>query len=203
VTATNGNGGRQNAGAKRHLAIAAICTVVVGGMVGLSFAAVPLYRLYCQVSGHAGSTQAAEQAVDDVSARTVTVRFDSNVASNLPWDFVPEQRELKVKLGEPNLAFFKATNHSDHTLTGKAEFNVAPDISAPYFDKLQCFCINEQTLAPGQSADLAVSFYIDPQFAEDDDTKSLSEVTLSYTFYPVAKPEQKLGQAEVDTAGGG
>jgi len=203
VTTENGNGGRRKAGAKRHLVIAAVCTAAVASMVGLSFAVVPLYRLCCHATGYAGTTQKAEQASDPVLDRTVTVHFGANVVPDLPWSFVPEQRQLKVKIGENTLAFYKATNHSDHTITGKAEFNVAPDVVAPYFDKLQCFCVNEQRLEPGQSVDLAVSFYIDPQFVKDDDTKNLSELTLSYTFHPVEEPEKKLGQAEAGTAGGG
>ncbi len=203
MTIENDKDGREKVAPRRHLAIAAVCTVIVASMVGLSFAAVPLYRVCCQVAGSAGTTQRAEKVPDKVVERTVTVRFDSNVASNLPWTFEPEQRKLKVKIGENTLAFYKATNNSDHAITGKAEFNVTPDVVAPYFDKLQCFCINEQRLEPGQSVDLAVSFYIDPQFVIDDDTKNLSELTLSYTFYPVQEPERKLGQAEAGTGGGG
>jgi len=195
VTAANGNGGRGKAGAMRHLVIAAVCSVIVAGMVGLSFAAVPLYRLYCQVTGYAGTTQRAEKASDKVLDRTLTVRFDSNVASNLPWSFEPEQRRLDVKIGENTLAFYKATNNSDHAITGQAVFNVTPEAVGVYFNKLQCFCFTEQRLEPGQTVDMAVSFYVDPAVAEDDDTKDLSELTLSYTFYPVEEPQEPLGQA--------
>ncbi len=199
----NGNGGRKGTEAKGHLAIALVCTVIVAGMVGLSFAAVPLYRLYCQVTGYAGTTQRAEAASDKVLDRTLTVRFDSNVASDLPWIFEPEQRRLEVKIGENTLAFYKATNTSDHAVTGSAVFNVTPESAGVYFNKLQCFCFTEQRLEPGQSVDMAVSFYVDPAFVDDEDTKGLSELTLSYTFYPVEKPEKKLGQAETGETDGG
>jgi cytochrome c oxidase assembly protein subunit 11 len=200
----NGSGGKQDAGARRHLVVAAICTVIVGGMVGASFAAVPLYRLYCQVTGYAGTTQRAEKASDTVLDRTVTVRFDSNVASDLPWDFQPEQRKVTVKIGETTLAFYKATNNSDHAITGTAVFNVTPEAVGLYFNKVQCFCFTEQTLEPGQSVDMPVSFYVDPEFVKDDDTKELTELTLSYTFYPAEKPRKVEGRAEAaGTAGGG
>ena len=204
MTTANGNGGKGHAGAKRHLVIAAACTVIVAGMVGLSFAAVPLYRLYCQVTGYAGTTQRAEKASDTVLDRKVIVRFDSNVASGLPWEFEPEQRRLEVRIGETALAFYKATNTSDHAITGTAVFNVAPEAVGLYFNKVQCFCFTEQTLEPGQTVDMPVSFYIDPEFVNDDDTKVLTELTLSYTFYPVEKPQKRtLGQAAAGTAGGG
>ncbi len=200
----NGNGGRNGTEVKRHLVIAVACAFTAAGMVGLSFAAVPLYRLYCQVTGYAGTTQRAEKASDTVLDRTVTVRFDSNVATDLPWTFEPEQRRLEVKIGETTLAFYKATNNSDHAITGSAVFNVAPEAVGLYFNKIQCFCFTEQRLEPGQTVDMAVSFYVDPEFVKDDDTKDLSELTLSYTFYPVDKPQkQAVGQSAVGAAGGG
>lgn len=203
MTAGNDSSGRQGGGAKRHLAIAVVCSVIVVGMVGLSFAAVPLYRLYCQVTGYAGTTQRAEKASDKVIDRTIKVHFDANVASDLPWTFEPEQRSLEVKIGENMLAFYKATNNSDHPITGTAVFNVTPDAVGIYFNKVQCFCFTEQRLDPGQSVDMAVSFYVDPKFVEDDDTKHLSELTLSYTFYPVAEPKDARAQSTAQVRGGG
>ncbi len=203
MTTANGNGGKERAGAQRHLAVAVVCSVIVAGMVGLSFAAVPLYRLYCQVTGYAGTTQRAEKASGTVLDRTVTVRFDSNVASDLPWDFQPEQRRLEVKVGENTLAFYKATNNSDHAITGTAVFNVTPESFGLYFNKVQCFCFTEQRLEPGQTVDMPVSFYVDAEFVKDDDTKDLTELTLSYTFYPVKEPQRAQGQAAAATAGGG
>ncbi len=134
----------------------------------------------------------------------MTIRFDSNVASDLPWIFEPEQRKLDVKIGENTLAFYKATNNSDHAITGQAVFNVTPDSAGLYFNKIQCFCFTEQRLEPGQTVDMAVSFFVDPAFVQDDDTKNLSELTLSYTFYRAEKPEKTLGEASAGaTARGG
>jgi cytochrome c oxidase assembly protein subunit 11 len=203
VTAANGKGSDGKATVTRHRAIAAVCAVVAASMIGLSFAAVPLYRIYCQVTGYAGTTQRAEKSSDVVLDRKVTVRFDANVASDLPWSFEPEQRKLDVKIGESTLAYYKATNNSDHAITGQAVFNVAPDSVGAYFNKIQCFCFTEQRLEPGESVDMAVMFYVDQQFTKDEDTKDLSELTLSYTVYPVAEPQQKLGEAAVSTGAGG
>lgn len=199
----NDGSGQQRRMARRHLAIAVTCSVVAVGMVGVAFAAVPLYRLYCQVTGYAGTTQRAEKASDTVLDRSVTVHFDSNVASGLPWTFEPEHRKLEVKIGENTLAFYKATNNSDHAITGTAVFNVTPDTVGVYFNKVQCFCFTEQRLEPGQSVDMAVSFYLDPQFVEDEDTKNLSELTLSYTFYPAAEPGKARAQSTADARDGG
>jgi cytochrome c oxidase assembly protein subunit 11 len=207
VTTADDNGGQGATQVKRHLPIAIVCTVIVASMVGLSFAAVPLYRLYCQVTGYGGTTQRAEQASGTVLDRTLIVRFDSNVASGLPWKFEPEQRRLEVKIGENALAFYKATNTSDHPVTGTAVFNVTPESAGVHFNKIECFCFTEQKLDPGQSVDMAVSFYVDPAFVDDEDTMRLSELTLSYTFYPVDKPQNdetnKLGQAPASSSGGG
>lgn len=156
---------------------------VVAGMVGLSFAAVPLYQMFCQVTGYGGTTQRADAAPDRILDRTVTVRFDANVDPNLPWTFVPEQRSMQVRIGESSLAFFKATNNSDKAVTGTAGFNVAPQAAGLYFAKVQCFCFTEQTLAPGQSIDMPVSFFVDPKFVDDESTVNIPEITLSYTFY--------------------
>jgi cytochrome c oxidase assembly protein subunit 11 len=203
VTAQNTSNANGRAGAQRHLLIAFVCGAVAFGMVGLSFAAVPLYRLYCQVTGYAGTTQRAEKASGTVLDRTVTVHFDSNVASNLPWRFEPQQRKVDIKAGENTLAFYRAVNTSDRAITGTAVFNVTPEVFGVYFNKVECFCFTEQTLEPGQSIDMPVSFYVDPKFVEDEDAKVLTELTLSYTFYAVDKPqgEEKLGQKATDTAG--
>jgi cytochrome c oxidase assembly protein subunit 11 len=199
VTAENGTGRQTKAGMKHHLVIAAVCSLIAVGMVGLSFAAVPLYRLYCQATGYAGTTQRVEKASGTVLDRTLTVRFDSNVAADLPWTFEPEQRKLEVKIGEMTLAFYKATNNSDHAITGTAVFNVTPEAVGLHFNKVQCFCFTEQRLEPGQTVDMAVSFFVDPEFVKDEDTKDLSELTLSYTFYPADRPKKAQGQAAVSS----
>jgi cytochrome c oxidase assembly protein subunit 11 len=189
-------------GGASHRAVALTCAAIVLSMAGLSFAAVPLYSLYCRVTGYAGTTQRVEKPSTTVLDRTVTVHFDANVATGLPWFFQPEQRKMQVKIGENTLAFYKAVNNSDHPITGTAVFNVTPDSVGLHFNKVQCFCFTEQTLEPGQSVDMAVSFYIDPNFVEDDDTKNISELTLSYTFYPVTAPKQKVGQAPASERNG-
>ena len=186
---------------RRHGTVAVVCGFLVVLMTGLSFAAVPLYRLYCQVTGYQGTTQRAQKASDTVGDRIVKVHFDANVAAELPWTFEPVQSSVEVKVGENTLAFYKATNTSDKTTVGTAVFNVTPDAAGTHFNKVQCFCFTEQRLAPGQSIEMAVSFFVDPTFATDEDTRQLSELTLSYSFYPM--PEKKAdGQASA-TAGTG
>jgi cytochrome c oxidase assembly protein subunit 11 len=203
VTASNDkrDGGPPTGG--RHYVVAAICSAIVLAMAGLSYAAVPLYRLYCQATGYQGTTQRANKASDTVLDRTVTVFFDGNVAADLPWTFGPVQRKLEVKIGENALAFYRATNNSDHAITGTAVFNVTPDVVGLHFNKVQCFCFTEQRLEAGQTMDMAVSFFVDPGFVTDDDTKNISEMTLSYAFYPASEPQQKQGQAAVGGTGRG
>jgi cytochrome c oxidase assembly protein subunit 11 len=174
---------------------------LVAGMVGLSFAAVPLYRIFCQTTGYGGATQRAEAAPGEVLDRTITIRFDANVDRDLPWTFEPVQRVIDVKIGESTLAFFRAHNNTDKPVTGTAGFNVAPDSVGRYFTKIQCFCFTRQTLAAGQSVDMPVTFFVDPKIVDDDTTKNISEITLSYTFYrnndqpdvAAAPAEQKSG----------
>jgi len=156
---------------------------LVAGMMGLSFAAVPLYRMFCQVTGYGGVPQIAEALPGEVLDRTITIRFDANVDRALPWDFTPEQRAVEVRIGESGLAFFKAHNTTDKPVTGTAGFNVVPEVAGRYFNKIECFCFKEQTLAAGQSIDMPVTFFVDPKIVEDMSTKNISEITLSYTFY--------------------
>lgn len=186
----------------RHGAVALVCCAMVVAMAGLSFAAVPLYRLYCQVTGYQGTTQRAAKASDVVLDKVVRVHFDANVAANLPWKFEPIQSSLDVKVGENTLAFYRATNISDQETVGTAVFNVTPDAVGQHFNKVQCFCFTEQRLQPGQSVEMPVSFFVDPSFASDEETRNLPELTLSYSFYPVT-PTKVNGQASVGTAGKG
>ncbi len=188
---------------KGHGAVAAVCALLVLSMAGLSFAAVPLYRLYCQVTGFQGTTQKADKASDIVLDRVVKVHFDANTAAELPWTFEPMQSSLEVKVGENTLAFYKATNNSDKPTTGTAVFNVTPDSVGTHFNKVQCFCFTEQRLEPGQSIEMAVSFFVDPAFVTDEETRNLSELTLSYAFYPLAEPKKKAGQAAAASSGKG
>jgi cytochrome c oxidase assembly protein subunit 11 len=156
---------------------------LVAGMVGLSFAAVPLYRMFCQATGYGGVPQVAESAPNHVLDRTITVRFDANVDRALPWTFAPEQNRMDLRIGESGLAFFKAHNNTDKPVSGTAGFNVSPEIAGRYFTKVECFCFKQQILAAGESIEMPVTFFIDPKIVEDESTKNISEITLSYTFY--------------------
>jgi len=174
----------------RNARTALLCLALVAAMVGAAYAAVPLYRLFCQVTGFGGTTQRAEAAPARVLDRTVSVEFDANAAPGLPWTFVPAQRRLVVKLGEESIAHYRAANNSGKAVTGTAVFNVTPPLAGRYFSKIQCFCFVEQTLQPGESVDLPVVFFVDPKLADDKDLAALKTITLSYTFYRV--PEDNL-----------
>lgn len=158
---------------------------LVAGMVGLAFASEPLYRIFCQVTGYAGTTQVAASVPksNEVLKRIVAVRFDANVNAKMPWSFRPVQREIKVRLGEQALAYFEATNNSDQPLVGTASFNVTPYKAAIHFNKIDCFCFTQQVLKPGQTMKMPVTFFIDPELAKDSGADDLRTITLSYTFF--------------------
>lgn len=168
--------------------VALISAAVVVGMVGLAYASVPLYRLFCQVTGFGGTTQRAEAAPEKTVDRRMTILFDANTAGSLPWTFEPVQRSLDVKVGEENFAYYRATNNSDHAITGSAVFNVTPDTTGAYFNKIECFCFTQQTLKPGQTVEMPVSFFIDPAIVDDRGLDKINTITLSYTFYPSDEP---------------
>lgn len=153
------------------------------GMVGLVAASVPLYRLFCKVTGYGGTTRVAEAAPGAVLGREITVRFDASVAKGMPWRFEPQQREMRVRLGEQVLATYSATNLSDRPIVGTATFNVTPDKAGQYFNKIECFCFTEQRLEPGQTVDMPVTFFIDPVLADDPLANEVTTITLSYTFF--------------------
>ena len=157
--------------------------VVVIGMVGLAYASVPLYEIFCRVTGFGGTTQVAELESEQVIDRTFTIRFDSNVNDALPWQFTPAVNETDVKVGENKLTFYRATNTGDETVVGTATFNVTPDKAGLYFNKVQCFCFTEQVLKPGETVDMPVSFFLDPALMEDAKMDGLTTITLSYTFF--------------------
>jgi cytochrome c oxidase assembly protein subunit 11 len=173
----------------KNLRVAIIAASVAVGMVGMSYAAVPLYRLFCQVTGFGGTTQRADAAPERATDSPVSVRFDANTSGNLAWSFHAVQTQMTVKVGEQNMAYYKATNISDKPVTGTAVFNVTPVQAGAYFNKIQCFCFTEQTLQPGESIEMPVSFFVDPDMLEDPDAAGIKEITLSYTFYPVDKPK--------------
>lgn len=152
-------------------------------MVAAAFAAVPLYELFCRVTGFGGTTQVATEAPTRILDRTVMVRFDANHAPNLGVTFKPEQNSMRVRLGETNLAFYRFTNTSDRPITAMATYNVTPHTTGQYFVKMQCFCFQEQTFQPGESMDLPVVFFVAPELAEDRDTEAVTDITLSYTFF--------------------
>ena len=167
-----------------HRMTALVLSGVILGMVGLTAASVPLYRLFCQVTGYGGTTQIAGdnvplQALD----QTIQVRFDASVGGDLPWRFQPVQRDVEVRIGEENLAFYQAINISDRPVVGSATFNVTPHKAGPYFAKIACFCFTEQVLQPGEAVDMPVSFFVDPAILEDANTRDLPAITLSYTFF--------------------
>ncbi len=176
--------------ANRNTRVGMISAVIALAMLGMGFAAVPLYRIFCQVTGFAGTTQRATegelQAAERVGARAggkVSVRFDTNIDPDLPWTFRPEQVTETVKLGQRQMAFFYAKNNSDVPVTGQASFNVSPDQTGPYFNKVQCFCFTRQTLQPGEEVHMPVLFFVDPDIAKDPDAGPVEQITLSYTFH--------------------
>ena len=186
--------------ARRNRRVATISAGVVVAMIGLAYASVPLYSLFCQVTGFGGTTQRAESAPDKPIDRMMTIRFDANVAGSLPWVFEPAQRSMDVQVGVENFAHYRATNTSQLELTGTAVFNVTPDVAGAYFNKIQCFCFTEQTLKPGQSIDMPVSFFVDPAIADDRGLDHITTITLSYTFYPAEKLDSVSRASEPKSA---
>ena len=165
------------------------CVVFFSTMFGMAYAAVPLYRWFCQVTGFGGTTQVAEVAPAQVLDRTIKVRFDSNVARGLPWAFRPLQREVEVRIGEVTEVAYRAENRGEGGTVGTASYNVTPAAAGAYFHKMDCFCFTEQALAGGEGVDMPIVFYVDPDIVDTFETRGLGTVTLSYTFYPVDEPE--------------
>ena len=163
---------------------------VVVTMGALAWAAVPFYDWFCRVTGYAGTTNVAESASDVVLDEYVTVRFDANVDRNMPWQFRPMTRTMKLKIGETGLVFYEAYNPTDKPVAGTASYNVAPDLAGYYFSKIQCFCFTEQVLQPGERVEMPVSFFVDPELVEDRDAGHIRNITLSYTFYQTDLPEE-------------
>ena len=198
---------------RRNRIVALTLVGVVGGMVGLSFASVPLYRLFCQVTGYAGTpkigTNATQRNALAGDVRTVTVEFDANIQRDVPWVFEPAQRRVTVRPGEPTLIFYRARNTSDKAVIGTATFNVTPYKAAQYFNKIACFCFTEQTLAAGQEVDMPVQFTVDPSILTDANTSTVHTLTLSYTFFladpanpPAPKPTAAKPAAKNAAVGG-
>jgi cytochrome c oxidase assembly protein subunit 11 len=175
---------------RKNRRVALMAATMFCGMVGLAYASVPLYRLFCQATGFGGTTQIAAAAPSAASVQMMSVRFDANASTEMGWTFRAVQNTMTVKIGEPAMAHYTATNMSSDTVTGTAKFNVTPTSAGIYFNKIQCFCFTKQTLKPGQTADFPVQFFVDPAILDDPDTKSIGEITLSYSFYPTAPDAQ-------------
>lgn len=186
-------------GQRRNARVATSAALFACVMLGMAFAAVPLYQMFCQVTGFAGTTQRADKAPGAVGDRTVIVRFDANTSSALSWTFKPVQTKLEVQLGANTLAFYRATNTSDEPVTGTATFNVAPEAAGAYFNKIECFCFTEQTLKPGETVEMPVSFFVDPDMLNDRSARSITQITLSYTFYPVKQKQAAARSKPGDT----
>lgn len=168
--------------ARNRKTLAALAGVALG-MVALSFAAVPLYRIFCQVTGFGGTVRQAEARETPALERAIRIRFTASVDKEMPWDFRPSQLTQDVKVGETQLAAYEAYNPTDRVITGTAVFNVTPFKAGPFFDKIQCFCFTEQTLQPGERKAMAVTYFVDPGIAEDHNLDDVTEIVLSYTFY--------------------
>jgi cytochrome c oxidase assembly protein subunit 11 len=185
---------------RRHGTTAVLLLSVVAGMIGLSFASVPLYRIFCAATGYGGTTQRASAAPQDISKALITVRFNTEISNDLDWEFRPLVEQVQVHPGEQSQVFFRAVNRSGGGVMAQATFNVTPVKSGIYFDKLQCFCFNAQYLAPGEAKDMGVVFFVDPDMLKDPDTSDVHTITLSYSMFkatnqikPDGRKPEKLG----------
>jgi cytochrome c oxidase assembly protein subunit 11 len=176
--------------------IVGVCCAFVFGMLGMAYAAVPLYDLFCKVTGYGGTVQRVEQASDVILDQTIKVRFDANTAPGLAWSFEPVQREVEVRIGETVQVLYKARNLAATPAAGQATFNVTPEATGAYFNKVQCFCFTETTLQPGEEMEMPVVFFVDPEIVNPVETKGIHTITLSYTFYPHAGTKPVASAAE-------
>lgn len=180
---------------RRDVLIAACCGALVAGMVGAAYASVPFYNWFCRTTGFGGTTQVASQAPGHILGRTLTIRFDSNVAPGLPWKFEPEQNEIKIRIGEVATVHYKVINEAAREISGQASYNVSPPQVGSYFTKINCFCFTEQRLKAGEVREMTVVFYIDPEIVKDRDQNDLDTITLSYTFYRLRDSARPLAKA--------
>ena len=187
----------------RDAVVAFACGGFVAVMVGVSYAAVPLYSWFCRTTGFGGTTQVAKSAPIQTSSRIVTVRFDSNVADGLPWSFAPEKNTIDVRLGQVVTVYYKVANQAARATVGQAGYNVSPPTVGIYFEKINCFCFTTQTMQPGETRDMAVVFYVDPKLADDSEQDRVRTITLSYTFYPTREPEAPVNESAVLGKSGG
>ncbi|HEV7245859.1 MAG TPA: cytochrome c oxidase assembly protein [Shinella sp.] len=180
-------------------AVVAMCCSFVIGMAGMAYAAVPLYEMFCKVTGYGGTTQRVEQASDIILDKTIKVRFDANVGPGLAWSFEPVQREVEMKIGETVQIMYRARNMASKATTGQATFNVTPQAAGAYFNKVQCFCFTETTLKPGEELIMPVVFFVDPEIVKPVETKGIHTITLSYTFYPHEATKPVVSSADIKT----
>ncbi|WP_319530928.1 cytochrome c oxidase assembly protein [uncultured Cohaesibacter sp.] len=198
---SSNNKRRDPSSANRRLAIGLV--VFVGCMVGMAYAAVPLYRIFCQVTGYGGTTQAADTAPAGVIDRKITVRFDANVSGGLNWNFKPINRPVTMKIGETAEIAYEVVNRGKTATSGTSTFNVTPQAAGIYFNKLECFCFTEQTVAAGEHVKMPVIFFVDPDIDNDPNLKTIDTITLSYTFFPDEKANAKAQKAAVEEIGTG
>ena len=177
----------------RNAWVGSLSAAFVAGMLGLAFASVPLYRLFCAATGYDGTPQIGPEASPGVVSRPITVTMNANTDPGLPWQFAPEQHSVTMKIGEEQLAFYDGKNLGDHTITGHALYNVTPDVVGRYFHKTECFCFTSQTLAPGEKVQFPVTFWVDPAILQDPETRDVHTITLSYTFFPSLEEAAKVG----------
>jgi cytochrome c oxidase assembly protein subunit 11 len=179
---------------RSHGKVAVLCVVAFFGMVGAAYAAVPLYKLFCQATGFDGTVRQAKAKPGKVLDRKIEIRFDANVRT-LPWDFTAMQTSQTLRIGDTGLAFFKVTNHGDKALTGRALYNVVPETAGPFFQKLECFCFSSQTIEAGQTVEFPVVYFVDPKIVDDPDAHDKQTITLSYTFFPAVPDAAGTKQA--------
>jgi cytochrome c oxidase assembly protein subunit 11 len=191
-------------GARRsNRTVVLVCLTFFGTMLGMSYAAVPLYDMFCRVTGYGGTTQRVDQYSDVVLDRKVKVRFDANVAGGLPWEFRPVARDVEIRIGETTQAHYQAKNVFSAPTSGRATFNVTPQLAGAYFMKVECFCFTDNALAPGETMDMPVVFYVDPAIVDVPELKDIHTITLSYTFFPIdgdgSQNQAATGKTEANT----
>lgn len=172
--------------------VAAGCVAFLASMVGMAYASAPFYRVFCQLTGYGGTTRRVEQVSNTMLDRDISIRFDANT-NGVPWEFEPKQRSMSIKIGETVQAEFRAKNLFGTATRGRATFNVTPELAGSYFNKVQCFCFTDTVLKPGESLDMPVVFYVDPDIVKDPDLKDIRTITLSYTFFPLDEPAPVIG----------
>ncbi|MGH6760456.1 MAG: cytochrome c oxidase assembly protein [Phyllobacterium sp.] len=165
------------------------CAAFFVSMIGVAYASVPLYRLFCQVTGFDGTTQRVDQMSDVILDKKINIRFDANTSGSLPWDFKPVQREVTIRIGETTQIQYEAKNVFNEPTAGRATFNVTPLAAGPYFNKVECFCFTDTTLKPGETMEMPVVFFVDPDIVNSPELKGVNTITLSYTFFPIDSPK--------------